>query len=143
MRRIRAVLTMEVDRRIARIVGRRIPGRSILRTEALETRGGFDQRPVNREVLVAQQTQACRLAHDFVEEPLGNVVLEQPPAVLGEHRGVEAWLQQAHIQEPAVQELVVELLAERGLAADRVQRISDALSSRSGGIEGRPPAAYI
>jgi hypothetical protein len=49
-------------------------GRKLLRLAR-----GFDQRPVNREVLVAQQTQACRLAHDFIEKPLGNLVLEQPP----------------------------------------------------------------
>src|SRR5207302_7609433 len=81
-----------------------------------------DQRAVNGEVLVAQQSQASRLAHDFVEESLGNLVPEQPPAVLGKYGRVEAWLQQAHIQKPAVQELVVELFTEGPLAAHRVQR---------------------
>src|SRR5258708_1134285 len=82
MCRVRAALAVEVDRRIPRIVGWWAVGRSILWTEALETGGGFDQRAVDREMLVAQQPQAGCLAHDFVEEPLGNLVPEQPPPVL-------------------------------------------------------------
>src|SRR6266567_2502143 len=70
----------------------------------------------------AQQAQAGCLADDFIEEALGDFVLEQPSAVLGEHRGVKTGLQQAHVQEPAVQELVVELLTEGTLTATRVQR---------------------
>src|SRR5437764_627366 len=70
----------------------------------------------------AQQAQPSRLAHHLIEEPLGNLMLEQPSAVLGEHRGVKAGLQQAHIQKPTEQEVVIEFLAEGALAADRVQR---------------------
>src|SRR5216683_10933 len=121
MRRIRAALAVEVDRRIARIVRRRIRRRLVLGAEALQAGRGFDQRAVDREVLVAQQPQTSRLTDHLIEEPLGNLVPEQPPAVLGERSRVEAGLQQAHIQEPAVQELVVELFTEGPLTAHRVQ----------------------
>src|SRR5204863_6575312 len=86
-----------------------------------------------------------RLAHDLIKELAGDVVLEQPLAVLGEHRRIEARLHQAHIQEPAKQQLVVQLFTEGPLATHRVQRNEQRclFSNRSGGMDGRPPAAYI
>src|SRR5262249_8658741 len=108
--------------RITRIIGWRTAGRSVLRSEALETRRGFDQPAVDGEMLVAQQPQPSRMADHLVKEPLSDIVLEQATAVLGEHGGIETRLEQAHVQEPAVQQLIVQLLTERALAADRVQR---------------------
>ena len=123
MRCVRAPLTMEVDRRIARIVWwRLIHGRLVFGPKALEAGRRFDQCAVDREVVVTQQSQASCLAHHLVEELLGNVMLEQPLAVLGEHGRIEARLHQVHIQKPAIQEVVVQLLTEGPLAAHRVQR---------------------
>jgi site-specific DNA recombinase len=121
VRRIRAPLTTEVDRRIARIVGRRTAGWSVLGAEALEAGRGFDQRTVHSEMLVAQQAQPSSLAHHLIEEPLGDVVLEQPSTVLGEHGRIEAGLDQAHIQKPPKQQVVIQLLTESALAAHRIQ----------------------
>src|SRR5713226_2166711 len=57
---------------------------------------------------------------------------------------VEARLVQLHLQEPAEQQVIVELLAQQPLAAHRVSAISsEALSRRSGGIDGLPVALYI
>src|ERR1051326_3141061 len=65
-------------------------------------------------------------------------------AILREHRRVEAGLQQAHVQKPTEQEVVIEFLAKaRSLRTEYSEISSDALSSRSGGIDGRPPAPYI
>src|SRR3982075_103427 len=72
----------------------------------------------------------------LIEEPLGNVVPEQPPAVLGEYGWVEAWLQQAHIQKPPILELVVQLLAEGALTAHRVQRNQQRRLEQSLGRDG-------
>ena len=51
----------------------------------------------------------------------GDVVVEQPPAVLGEAGGVERWLVHVHVEKPLEQQVVAELLAEHPFAADRVQ----------------------
>ena len=61
------------------------------------------------------------LPHYLVEQSLGCPVLQQTPAVLGEHRRVEAALHQVHVQEPAKQETVLQLLAEGPLAGHRVE----------------------
>src|SRR5437016_1636014 len=113
MRRIRAALAVEVERWIARIIRRRlVRWRRVLGPEALKTGRGFDERAVHAEMLVAQQPQPGRLAHHLVKEAPGDVVLEQSAAVLGEHDWIEAGLDQAHIQEPTEQQVVVQLLTE-------------------------------
>src|SRR5258708_30773387 len=91
MRRVRAPLAVKVDRRVATIIGWRSRRRFVLRTEALEAGRSFDQRAVDGEVFIAQQPQPSCLAHHFVEELLGHVMLEQPLAVLSERGRVEAW----------------------------------------------------
>jgi hypothetical protein len=85
VRRVRAFLTSEVDRRVARIIRRRlIRGRLVLRTETLQAGRSFDQRAINREVLIRQQPQCVCLAHHLIEELLSDNVAEQAPAVLAE-----------------------------------------------------------
>ena len=78
-----------------------------------------------------------RLGHHFIRELLAHLALQQPPAVLGEHRGIEAGLHQAHVQEPAEKQMTVQLFAEGPLAADRLrghgQRGLQELFGRGGG----------
>ena len=66
-------------------------------------------------------------------------MLQQTPAVLGEHHRVEAALHQVHVQKPAKQQAVLQFLAEGPLAAHRVEGDEQrAFSSRSGGTDARP-----
>ena len=59
-------------------------------------------------------------------------------------RGIEAALDQAHVQEPAEQQVVCEFLAEGPFAAHRVQGNQQrSLGSRSGGTKARPTLAYM
>ncbi len=59
-------------------------------------------------------------------------------------RGIEAALDQAHVQEPAERQVVCEFHADGALAAHRVQGNQQrGLSSRSGGTEARPTLAYM
>ena len=67
---------VEVDGRITRIVRRSAARRTILATESLETGRGFDQRAVDREVLIAQQMSLVGLANHHVKELLPNLVLQ-------------------------------------------------------------------
>ena len=62
-----------------------------------------------------------RLGHHFIKELLAQPVLQQPLAVLGEHRRVEAGLHEVHVQKPPEEEVVIQLLAEGPLTADRVE----------------------
>lgn len=60
-------------------------------------------------------------------------------SVLGERRRVEGVIAGLQAQEPPVQEVDVDGLAELALAAEGIQgRERQALSSRSGGTLGRP-----
>src|SRR6266581_4115570 len=55
--RVGALLTMEVHAGVARIIGRLISRRLVFGPEALETGRGFNQRAVDGEVLVRQETE--------------------------------------------------------------------------------------
>jgi site-specific DNA recombinase len=144
MRRVRAFLAMEVHGWITRISRRRlVRGWLVLGTKAFEAGRRFNQGAIDSEVIIAQQTQPSRLAHHLIEEPLGDAVLEQPSAILGEHRRVEAGLQQAHIQKPTKEEVVIEFLAEGPLAADRVQRNQQRRLEQSFGRNRWSPTSAI
>jgi hypothetical protein len=66
---------MEVDRRIARIIQRLVPWRSSLGRRLSRPGSGFDQLPVDGEMLVAQQAQPISLTHHLVREALRDVML--------------------------------------------------------------------
>jgi len=120
--RVRSPLAAKVDRRIARVVGRLIVrGRLVLRSEAFQAGRRLNQRAVNREVLVAQQPMRIGTPHHRVEELAGHVVLQHALTVLGKAGAIKAGLDHVHAQEPAEQEVVLQLLTERLLAADRIQ----------------------
>src|SRR6266545_7523595 len=70
---VRTPLAMEVDARVARIVGRLSRRRLVFGTQALEAGRRFDQRAVDREMLIAQQSQPIRLGHHRVEETAGRL----------------------------------------------------------------------
>src|SRR5579884_4166357 len=77
MRVVRPLLPVEMDRRIAGIVGRCGRLAPLLLLKALLAGPSFDQRPVYGEVLVAQQSVLFRDSQDFLEEGLGHVAPEQ------------------------------------------------------------------
>ena len=94
----------------------------IATSEALDTGRRLYQGPIHTEVLVRHQsTTVCLIRYLFEQFPL-QLVSQQPSPVLGEHRRVEARLHQVHIQEPAIEQVVVELLAEGSLTPVRIQR---------------------
>ena len=97
-------------------------GVAVLALEALERSPGLDQRAVDCEVFVREQTLSLGLLHRPGEEALGDVVLDQARPILGEARVIEGTLLQIHVQEPAEQHVVVEHLAEQPIRAHRVQR---------------------
>jgi hypothetical protein len=109
--------------------------------ETLLTGPGFDQGPIDREVLVGHQALGP-LDHAAEKAP-GDLLIEQPVAILREHRWRPHGLVHRQANEPPKQQVVIELLHQQSLAANRVEDLQQLrLSRRSGGIDGRPIAAY-
>ena len=103
--------------------GRRRLAAAVLRPEALHAGPGLDQRAVDREVLVRQQRLDLGLGQHRAQELGRDLALEQPVAVLGEHRHVPDRIVDAEPDEPAEQQVVVELLHQLPLRAHRVERL--------------------
>ncbi len=96
----------------------------VLGPKALVTGPRFHQRAFHREVIIAHQVAAPRLAHDRGQKSFGNVSGKQAVAVLGEHRSYPHRIVNAQAHEPAEQEIVLHLLHQLPLAADRVQQLN-------------------
>ena len=83
---------------------------AVLGTEALHRRPGFDQRVIHREMLRREQRYDLRIGQDCGQEAARNVGLQQPVAVLGEHRDVPDRHVQHQTDEPAEQHVISDLL---------------------------------
>src|SRR5713226_3531425 len=122
---VAALLAVKVHTRIARIVVLR-PGLRPFAIFALETLLSgpcFNQRAVNREVLVGEQVALAGLRQHRCEEGPGHFAPQQPVAVFGEDRHVPHRVVDTQSHEPAEQEIVVELLHQQPFAAHRVQHL--------------------
>ena len=120
MGRIRALLALEVDHAgtVASVLGRL----TVLALEALERGPGIDQRAVDGEMIGREQTLATGKAHHLVEETARHIRGNQPFAQAAEIRLIEAGALQPHVEKPAKENVVVELLAELPVGSNRVQR---------------------
>lgn len=113
------LLSLEVHRLVsAATTGRRWP---ILGFEALDGGPGFDEGTVNGKVLAGQKALAFRLGQYPGQELSGNLGTDQPFAVLGKAGMVPDLLFQAHAEEPAEQEVVVDLFHQLPVAADGIE----------------------
>ena len=119
MGRVIAALAVEVHRRVARVIGR-FTRTGILALEALERSPRLDQGPVDGEVFVREQLPRTRLRHHCPKEFIRHRVFQQPRAVARKSRVVEAWLAHIHVEEPAKQQVVIELLTKHAFAAHRI-----------------------
>ena len=117
---------------------RRVGRRTVLGLEALVRRPRLQQRPVDGEVLARDVAAQLGLADDRGEEPIRDLGFQQPVAVLGERRRVERLGVDRQVQEPLEQQVVVQPLAERPLAAHRVQRHQHRRLEQLLGRDARP-----
>jgi hypothetical protein len=101
--------------------GRPIAGLLVLLAKALKRCPRLDQCAVDGEVLVAHQPGGTSLRHDGEKEFLGDFMRDESLAVLGERAVIETRLLHVHVEEPAKQDVVVELLAEQPLAPHRIE----------------------
>jgi len=84
---------------------------------------GLDQRAVHAEVLARQQSALLGHLHRRVEQLGHRVVLDEPVAVLAEHRVVPHAVLDGQAHEPAEQQVVLNLLDELPLAAYAVEHL--------------------
>ena len=116
---VAALLTVEMALAVA-ARPRRLAA-AVLGPEALHGGPSLDQRAVDREVLVRQQRLDLRLVEHGTQELGRDLALEQPVAVLGEHRHVPHRIVDAQADKPAKQQVVVQLLHQLALRAHRVE----------------------
>jgi hypothetical protein len=121
MRLIGTPLAVEVHVRVSSRRWRIIP--AIAPAHALHRRPRLDQRSIDAEVLRGQKTLAPGSPADAPQQLARHPGLDQSVAVLGEGRMVPNPIIHRQPHEPAKQQVVVQLLAQQSLGADRVQHL--------------------
>ncbi len=130
-------ITLAITARRGRLVG------AVLGTEALERRPGLDQRAIDREVVVRQEALDLGVPQNGLEELRGDVGIEQPVAVLGERRMIPYGIVDAEPDEPAEQQIVVDLLHQLALGAHRVERLQQRGAQQPLGCDRLPAGALV
>lgn len=120
---------MEVHVRVA-TRGRRIV-LAVASTHALDRRPGFNERPIDTEVLRGEQPLAPRPPADAPQQLPRHPILNQPVPVLGEGRVIPDPIIHRQTHEPAKQQVVVQLLTQEPLGADRVQHLQHQCSHQT------------
>jgi hypothetical protein len=89
--------------------------------KALLARLGFDQGPIHREVFVRH----VRLSpgHDALQKVARQFLIQQAVAILREDRRIPNPVVHRKPDEPAKQDVVIELLHQQPLAADRIENL--------------------
>jgi hypothetical protein len=82
-----------------------------------------DQRAVDREVLVRKQPFDLRVVEHGGEELRRDLAAQQPVAVLGEYGDIPNRIVDAEANEPAEQQIVIELLHQLPLGTHRIERL--------------------
>ncbi len=88
-------------------------------------------------------TSVAHIRRNSSAHGTSNVVLEQALAIARERARVERRLVGAHVEEPAEQQVVVELLAELPVASHRVQGHQDLCLQQPLRWDRRPPDAAV
>ena len=88
-------------------------------------RPGFDQRAINREVLVRQERFHLLMFEQLGHELLVHIAFLKTFPVLGEHGRVPDRIVRREANEPAKQQIVVELLHQLALGANRIEHLQN------------------
>src|ERR1700730_16494326 len=123
-RDVAASLTMKIHARVTGIVGRGLLVVSFA-LETLMSSPGLDQRAVDGKMLVREEALDTRLSEHRVEKALRYLGHQQTLAVLGEDGHVPHRIVDVEPHKPAKQEVVIELLHQKPLAAQRVKYLQE------------------
>ena len=130
-------MPLAVASRSRRLVG------AVLGTEALDRGPGFHQRAIDREVLVRQKASDLGVAQHCCEKLASDIGVEQPVAVLRERGVVPNRIVNAEPDEPAKQKIVVDLLHQLALGADRVERLQQRSPQQPFRRDRLPPGIFV
>jgi hypothetical protein len=120
---VAALLPMEVAFAVA--PGTRTRATAVLGPKALHRGPGLDQGAVDTEVFVGQELRPAGLVHHLPEETPGDVGFQQAVPVLGEGGVIPDRVVHGQSDEPAEQQVVVDLLDQQTLGAHRVQDLKE------------------
>ena len=119
------------------------PGGPVFALEALVAGPGLDQGAVHREVLGGKQLAGPGLRQHLLEEGLGDLAFQQAIAVLGEHGHVPHRIVDVQIHEPTEEQVVLELLHQLPLGANRVKRLQQQRPQQPFRGNGVPPRRRV
>jgi hypothetical protein len=137
MRVIRALLVVEVAFAIA--PRRRRLARAVLGPEALHRCPRVNERAIDREVLARQKLLDLWQRQKRRQELVRHFRFQQPVAVVREHRRMPDLSIDRQADEPAEQQIVVDLLHQHPLGTHREERLQQRRPQQHlGAIEGRP-----
>ena len=94
-------------------------------------------------MLVREQRLDLGLAQHRLEELRGDLALQEPVAVLGEHRDVPDRRVHRQADEPAEQQVVIQLLHQLALRAHRVERLQQQRPQQLLGRDRRPAVVRV
>ena len=94
---------------------------AVLRHKALHAGPGLDQRAIDRKVVAGEQPLTCGRFSTLIKELGCDIAVEQPIPVLAEHGCIPYRIVDRQSDEPAEQQIVVELLHQLPLRAHRVE----------------------
>ena len=115
-------LAMKINTAIA-VVGASRRGAAIFLLKALLAGPSLDQRAIHGKMLVRQQTcYTCFFDHRL-EEQAANLCLQHAIPILTEHGRVPHHIIHIQTHKPTEQQVVIQLLHQLSLAADRVERL--------------------
>ena len=123
MRVVLAFLATEVALGVAPAAARRGRFAAVLRHKALHAGPGLDQRAVNREMVAGQKLAKLRQVQHAGKELGRDIAIEQAIPVLAEYRGIPDRIVRRQSDEPAEQQIIVELLHQLPFRAHRVERL--------------------
>ena len=117
--------------------------RLLLGHETLPAGPSLDQRPVHREVFLAQQIVFPRLPQHRLQQALRHLSRHQPLPILREHRHIPHRIIRIQSHKPPVQQVVIQLLHQLRLAADRIQRLQQQRPQQSLRRDRRSSSARV
>lgn len=139
--RVAALVAFEVSFRIA--PGRLVRTTAVLGHKALVAGPGLDHRAVDAEVLVGHETLPLGKMQYATEELACDVGAEQTVAIDAEDGAVPHRVIHAQANEPSEQQVVVELLDELALAADREEDLHEQRTQQLLGRNRRAPGVRV
>ena len=123
VRVVGAGLAFPVGLRVASTPARSLIIAAVLRPKALLARPCLNQRTVDREVFLRQQSAGLGHAHDLGKQAFHHLMRQQAVAILREGRVIPDRIIERQAHEPAKQQVVTQLLAQLPFAADRVEHL--------------------